>query len=734
MAIPPLIAWFSNPALLWGLGAASLPVIIHLLNRRRFREEPWAAMRFLLAALRKNQRRVRIEQWLLLAVRTLVVIAVVLAMAKPFLERLGASALLPGQRTHWVLVLDASMSMNRSAAESSRFDTAKTVAAQLVRAARQGDGISVVVMGSPPRAVIGAPSFGREAVIKEITELTATDGSTDLAATFTKIQEVLAASDIPRKHLVFLSDLQAASWDRNRAGADEGLKRALAELTNRKVRSSVIDLGSAGDTNQTVSGLTLSPPVVTPSTPVTIQASVRAFGPEVAGNQRVKLIVDGRMEGEASSELRVGEDSTVAFVHQFSSAGDHVVEVQLDADDLRPDDSRRLIVPVRPGVKVLLVDGDPDPDPLQSETGFLAEALNPQTDEKDAVSPVIVEVISDAQLLGRDLAAYDVVVLADVARVSASEVAALESYLKLGGGLVVFGGDHVVAENSNQLLYRDGQGLLPAEIVEAVGDPARKEKPFEFDPLGFRHPIVAAFLGESPTVTASLTGVTTRRYLRLKLAQSSAARVALAFSTGDPAVVEAPHHRGRVVAVATSADTSWTSWPLHQSYPPVMQEIIYLAASGRGADRTVTVGQPLVESFPPIAAGAGVTVQRPDAEPTFTKLVPDGDVSLLRYEGTDRAGTYEAAVGPPVDRETRFAANPDPLESDPTKLDASSLRLALPGWDFVYESDWRLLVGNASSVGHRGEIHRPLLWALLGLLLFESFLAWRFSHHSVRTA
>ncbi len=80
----------------------------------------WAAMRFLVAAMRKNQRRVKIEQWLLLAIRTLVIFLVVTAMAKPLLESLGAIAL-PGQRTHRVLVLDGSLSMAYSPADKTRF-------------------------------------------------------------------------------------------------------------------------------------------------------------------------------------------------------------------------------------------------------------------------------------------------------------------------------------------------------------------------------------------------------------------------------------------------------------------------------------------------------------------------------------------------------------------------------------------------------------------------------------
>ena len=93
MRSPVLLAFgLANYPLIYGLGAASLPIIIHLLNRRKYREMPWAAMRFLIAAVRKNSRRIKIEQWILLAVRTLVIIFVVTAMAKPFLESLGGVA------------------------------------------------------------------------------------------------------------------------------------------------------------------------------------------------------------------------------------------------------------------------------------------------------------------------------------------------------------------------------------------------------------------------------------------------------------------------------------------------------------------------------------------------------------------------------------------------------------------------------------------------------------------
>src|SRR5215210_3395859 len=276
---PPVLfaLGFGNPLLLWGLGAASLPIIIHLLNRRKFREERWAAMRFLLAAIRKNQRRIRIEQWLLLAVRTLLVILVVAAMAKPFLESVGAIPLLPGQRTHRVLVLDGSLSMAYETAAASRFDQAKALADRLVKGARRGDVISVVLMADPPKVLIGAPSPNLDEVRKEIAQVALPHGGTDLTATFEKIDQVLAASDIPQKEVVFLTDLQAASWrPGGTGGADEGLKRALAKLA----------------------GL-----------PPAIIATIHNFGTKTAPAVSARLVVDGQFGPEQVVDLPAGEDT-----------------------------------------------------------------------------------------------------------------------------------------------------------------------------------------------------------------------------------------------------------------------------------------------------------------------------------------------------------------------------------------------------------------------------------------
>src|SRR5205085_9779876 len=113
---------------------------------------------------------------------------------------------------------------------------------------------------------------------------------------------------------------------------------------------------------------------------------------------------------------------------------------------------------------------------------------------------------------------------------------------------------------------------------------------------------------EPPTVVAGLTETKTWQYHKLKLTEGTQAKVVLAFdSTEDPAVVEVPRHRGTVIQVATSADMGWTTWPLHPSFPPVMEQIILQAASRRMAERNVRVGPSACLALPASTATAPVT-------------------------------------------------------------------------------------------------------------------------------
>ena len=187
----PLLAfgWLSLPMLGW-LAAAAAPVLIHLWSRRQYRAMPWAAMEYLLAANRRQQARRRVEQWLMLAVRTLLIVLVVMAVAEPYLEaaRPGSAA---GGAVHRVLVLDGSYSMGCRGPDATRFDRAKQIARRIVNLSRQGDAFSLVLMADRPRVIIGTAAVEHAAVIREIDNLELTEAGADLPAAISAVRRLV---------------------------------------------------------------------------------------------------------------------------------------------------------------------------------------------------------------------------------------------------------------------------------------------------------------------------------------------------------------------------------------------------------------------------------------------------------------------------------------------------------------------------------------------------------------
>src|SRR5262245_14050947 len=102
---------FVHPALLWGLTLGALPILLHLLQRRRYRVRRWAAMEFLRASVRRSSRRLRIEQWLLLLLRALILILAALALARPVWHAARWGWFGTRAAAHVVVVLDDSYSM-----------------------------------------------------------------------------------------------------------------------------------------------------------------------------------------------------------------------------------------------------------------------------------------------------------------------------------------------------------------------------------------------------------------------------------------------------------------------------------------------------------------------------------------------------------------------------------------------------------------------------------------------
>jgi len=722
---------FGSPLMLWGLGLGALPILIHLLHRRKYREVPWAAMRFLIAATKKHSRRMHLEQLLLLMLRTLIVLLVALALARPTVETFGEYFRAEGPR-HRILVIDSTFSMGYASQEQSRFDRAKELARQIALTARQGDALQLVrIADSSPRTVIRQPAYQASAVLDEIAQLTLLDERVDASLVLDEIDALLGmAPEITRKEIYVLTDLQTATWAPRDATEATRIRTTLKRLAER-ARIVFLDTGQPGTANAAVTSLQASEGFVLAGRPVTLSATLRNSGSSGAVGQLVELLLDDRLADTRQVDLPPATDVRVTFNPAFS-AGDHRVEVRLKPDGLRVDDGRRLVIPVRDELQVLLVNGKPSGQPLGNATDYLKLALAPELPNQAPISPIRPTVIREGELISTDLSRFDSVFLCNVALLTDREAEVLRNYLEAGGGVVICLGDQVRPDNYNEVLFRttgrNTTPILPARLVQRVGDPDRKDVSYEFDAGDFDHPIVRPFQG-NPGAGLELTR--TFAYFKTAVPDERGTRVALRFQTGDPAILEAPYGRGRVVLVTTSVDREWSTWAVWgHSLIPLMHETVNFAVSSRWSDRVALVGQPLLSHLPLRSGDVDANLQLPNGTAQAPLATADG--RAIQTDPAMRAGFYKLILGPPVNRTDWFAVNVDPQESDLASLRPDELRTEiLPGQDIVIQTDWEELPatpqdGPVRVVSTSSGLSRSLLLAALALLVVEQIMAWRF--------
>ncbi len=578
-----------------GAAAVSVPVIIHLLNRRRFRVVVWAAMRFLLNAQKQNTRRMRLEQLILLAVRTTLVLLVVLAMASvtPWAEQLWASLWPDGggfrplrtSRLHKILVVDGSLSMAvRTKDGKTAFEHGRELALQIVKDAQPGDGLSVALMKDVPVWVVGEPALESAKVAREVEGLRQSHGNANVPAMLNMVAAKLAESGkrFDAREVYFITDLQKSTWLSGQAAADgakkdgkESREKAVIAEIQKSATTIFVDVGRDKVTNVAVTDVTLGDSLVIAGATVPVLATVQNFGPEPREKLNVTLWV-GRAAGQAGdpsvadrdgrAALRTqqqqlvkalpGEPVRVAFACKFPAAGTYAVQVRVEEDDLPADDGRTVIVTVRDNVPTLLVNGKPATDPFKEATFNLSFALNPLAPRLD-LSPILPRVVSISQFADENqtrLTDYDCVWLCDVSKLNLGDLRRLEGHLRRGGGVVISLGEQVAEQivGYNRLLYNKGEGILPAELqgVESA-------KPGTYYVLyapneAFSEPPLKAFADDNYRLTLSTPPF--QRYMRVQPAADGRVRPILSFvpeaaspekkdesknlRTGDAAILE----------------------------------------------------------------------------------------------------------------------------------------------------------------------------------------------------
>src|SRR5262245_52242625 len=184
---------FLNPQMLFGTALVSIPVIIYLINRQRFQRRKWAAMEFLLRAMKRNKRRIQLQNLLLLLIRVAVLLFLVLAIARP-VYRHGVLSMAPDKNQNWLLALDTSYSMSFQEDAQRLFDQARETISQMSDSLfKPGDQVALMTWGKDPKILLPPTRLseeGRTKLLRELEELKPSTRSVDLGGSFSVLDEL----------------------------------------------------------------------------------------------------------------------------------------------------------------------------------------------------------------------------------------------------------------------------------------------------------------------------------------------------------------------------------------------------------------------------------------------------------------------------------------------------------------------------------------------------------------
>lgn len=459
-----------------GAICAAGPVIIHLLNRRRFRVVQWAAMDFLREAMQRNRRIMQLRDILLLILRTAAVLLFGLALARPFFSTRQEESS-DRQPVHAIVVIDNSLSMGYESLEGTLLAKAKDKARSFIDKLPSGSKISVIPVCGSREGYSPDPYDTKENALEALDKIETVDRSASVLKAANEAQKASEAAPDLAKRIIFISDQQQANW-----------RDISAEQLKTLPPMQVVDVSPANWHNAWVSDLRVQDGLADVETPSTIVVQIQYSGLEARRDVPVKLYLGESVIGEKLASLEPGEGTReVDFEYAFNALTEMpepgkpvfvTLRAAIERDELPGDDERFLAVPVVAALPVVFVDqyGAEDEDPAKNrlgETVRLRKLLAPKAAREEAPRQVVkirhlraedlsLDVLSDARL----------VVIGGLATIDeGTTVPLLRDYVKQGGQLLIAAGGDFNPDSWNAAAWKDGAGILPAPLKrEPLGE------------------------------------------------------------------------------------------------------------------------------------------------------------------------------------------------------------------------------------------------------------------------
>lgn len=765
-----MLQFFLNPWLLTGAAGIALPVIAHLLSRRRYDVVPWAAMQFLNPA-RKTRRRLRLEELLLLLIRIGLVLLLVSAVARPWIPAGWLSGFQSSGSRTVVIVVDGSNSMARSDGLNSLHQTAVRRVRDFLQTLSPGDSTALIDARDLPRAVVESPLQDQSLILEALDTLPPPAGAGDLQAAIERATGILSRSSSASREIVIFTDRHRAGWQPDDSAAWKRIDELLG-FPAVKPRIWTMDVGrhlTPLTQNIAIGQIELSREFTVPDFPLRLRTTVSSAS-KAEVQIPVRLLADGQPLASQQKSITVpaGGSATVEFEHSFRVEGTHTltVEALTSTDAISTDNQAHVAVHVKSALPVLLVNGKSTVSNIAKATFFAQIAF----ESGGRMSPWVASREVEAQAFApADLQNVAVVALVDVGELPDGMLSAVRDFVKTGGGLIVVCGEQTTPEFFRRLAV--DQQILPgvellrpreAAVAGAGGmqvaqlslqsgwlerfrsDPSRsflktqyhqwwQTKVSEANP-NTTQPLPEANVDPQRTEPAQPTKQNAAAVQDLTLDLNGESLedsipgqpvVMAQLTAGDPLLIQGRLGQGTVFVFTSTWNRDWNDFATRSDFVPFLHEIVFQSAASR-VKRNLEFGAPIIAE---VGDGDTFQMRLPSGEPS-DPIVPQvsGRIPIAFFDQTWQPGVFrleQPREGSDPVTEDLFVVNYDHAEDNMEELNANDLAKLSTDERVRFAGGLDELSQAMYGDEARMELWAMLLWSFLALLLLEVWLTRR---------
>jgi len=636
---------FLNTAVLIAAAAAIFPFLLHLFSRRKVKIVPFSSINFLKAMQKRQVRAIKIKQLLLLIIRTLIILAVVLAFARPATRGgyLGSHATVSA-----VIVLDNSASMGLSVKDGRLFDLALRKARGIIGQLEQSDEAAIITTSGDFANVHSDNLFGSPAAALEfLNNIELTDRRADLTESFDQAVDLLSERLNLNREIYVISDLQDNSFNPDKA------------VENFDGKTYLVDLPVEDVDNYGIISVDLGNQLIEVGTEITVTSAIKKFSGAGDEEMLVSLYLDDMRVAQDGIRINSGETGTMSFPMVINNPGFHSGYISLSDDDLLADNIYHFSFYIPDRFNILLA-GEDD---LDTRLFRLALAPDENLRRHWSVQPVSYRSIASA-----NLSQYDVIILADYSNLTGGDIGRIKEFVRRGGGLLIN-----LGQNSDSAHYN-------ANMPELTGVTLTSSFPVQFSRSGhyvlsdfdLDHQILSVFRANDDNAPLSF-----RAYARLKgtVTGTEPVRLLARWSDGSPALTVSEFGRGRVMLFNCDVSPEISDISLHPFFVPfLVRSCEYLSSDFSSQSDQIMAGdaptRTLRNSF--------------NVKNEYMLVMPDGQRRILTGRQHNEARSVECGrldkggiykIMNSMVESDRFAVNIEPEEGD------------------LYRSDWDQLTG-----------------------------------------